>query len=860
MLVLHAPVVFSQTGGQAPTSEPQTAELPKVTVVGIRSSLATAQQIKRDSVEIVDSIVADDISRLPDFNVTDAMQRITGVQIVRDRGEGSNVSIRGLSQMETLLNGREFFTAGTGRNLNFADIPSDIVAGIDVIKTPSANHIEGGVGGSVNLRTRKPFDFRGREIVGTARIIRGDLARSTKGQVSLLASDRWTTAGSGEWGALVHLSYQDRGWREDQKGTGVPQARDQGHGNEIVPGQTVFAPSGTSETTSIGHRVRSAGSAILQWRASQALELYAEGSLVELKTIQDSHQINVTASNSFVPGSATLFPGTQDLRSITWTNSPLSVLSFARDLVDRTKLGAVGAIWSGESLTVKADLSRTTSFNSLFFSGPFFAGAAANFTHDLSNSVPATSLSGTNLLDPTNLRYTGIAFRYLPFSGSLTTARIDADQRVGGHFIDTVSAGIRLARRRALNDSGLIFADAPVAGLTAADKPGFVMPNPYNFFPGVGSSSIGGYLVGNLATARDAVALRNAFGITAPIPAEASLLSRWNVNEETQAAYAMAAFKVERWRLDGNAGLRMVRTREAVSSGQSDPSGAGVLPINVRSDYVDWLPSLNLRMRGDDGVVLRASASKTVTRPNFEQLTPSLILVPNPIDPSLNLGVAGNPDLAPIRSSNLDIAIERYFSANTSVFLTAFWKRVDGFVTNVSSPEVHGGATYQVTRPRNSAAADVRGFEVGYQQFYDKLPGWLGGLGLQVNYTYVDSETPSNELGTKVPLQNLSRHSVNLIGMYERGPWSARVAYNWRDKFLSGITNVVGVGALPAYTEGYGWLDASLRLRLSDRVSLAVEGTNLLRTMRRSYYGVPTRPQANLLNDRQFDATLTVRF
>jgi iron complex outermembrane receptor protein len=109
------------------------------------------------------------------------------------------------------------------------------------------------------------------------------------------------------------------------------------------------------------------------------------------------------------------------------------------------------------------------------------------------------------------------------------------------------------------------------------------------------------------------------------------------------------------------------------------------------------------------------------------------------------------------------------------------------------------------------------------------------------------------------PLPNLSLHSANLVGMYERGPVSARIAYNWRDKFLSGFTNVVGVGSLPIYTRGYGWLDASFSYRLDDRATLSVEGTNLLRTVRSAYYGVATRPQSAWINDRQISLVLQIR-
>ncbi len=168
-----------------------TIALKDIVVIGKRASLATAQEIKHEKMEIVDSVVADDISKLPDINVTDALSRVTGVQILRDRGEGAGVAIRGLTQMETLLNGREVFTAGAGRTLDFTDIPSEMLAGLDVYKTSSANQIEGGVGGTVDLRTRRPFDFDGRQLFGSARGIHGDLVNDERPQFSTLLSDRW---------------------------------------------------------------------------------------------------------------------------------------------------------------------------------------------------------------------------------------------------------------------------------------------------------------------------------------------------------------------------------------------------------------------------------------------------------------------------------------------------------------------------------------------------------------------------------------------------------------------------------------------------------------------------------------------
>jgi len=301
-----------------------------------------------------------------------------------------------------------------------------------------------------------------------------------------------------------------------------------------------------------------------------------------------------------------------------------------------------------------------------------------------------------------------------------------------------------------------------------------------------------------------------------------------------------------------------VRTRERVDGTQSVPSAGAQAPLQVHSAYTDWLPSAALRWRADGGLLLRAAASRTITRPTFEQLSPSLTLVPNPITPALNTGGAGNPDLQPVRANNLDLAVESGAGTGGAGSMTLFWKQVDGFVATASRPETWDGTTYQVRRPYNSDPARIRGVELAGLHFFDGLPDAWRGLGLQANYTFVDSATQDRRLGAEVPLQNLSRHSANLIGLYEHGPLSARLAWNWRSRFLSGVSSVVGLGALPVYTRAYGWLDAAFTWRLDDRMTLSMEGGNLLRSLRTSFTGVPTRPQGAWVNDRQWALSLSV--
>lgn len=807
--------------------------LPEMMVTGKRASLQNAQSIKQQKLEIVDSIIAEEIGKLPDMNVTDALSRVTGVQILRDRGEGSGVAIRGLTQMETLLNGREVFTAGNGRVLDFADIPSEMAAGIDVYKTTSADHLEGGVGGSIDLRTHRPFDFKDNKLGGSVRYLYGDLAKKGEPQYSMLASSRWKTDSLGEFGMLVNAALQKRAWREDQKATGSPTAR-----SNLIAGQTVIVPNGINESTSVGQRERTSASVVLEWAPQETLQLYAEGHYAEFLTKQDTYQIYGNAPSTFVPGSPVLFPGTNHLQSITWNNATLTTVGAARDTQDRTTQFAVGGTWTDDALTLNSDLSYTKSHNDLAYSTITLTGTAATLTQDLSSGAPSSVIGG-NLSSLAGFTSAGMWYAARPFDGELKAARLDGEYQLYGRAISSLLAGVRIARRQATDAPGQVsaFPSAPAVGNAA----GLVIRNPY-----------ANYIVGDPAAARNVTGARATLGITGALPTS-NPLGTWHIAEDTQSGYFMMKFATHDVPLTGNAGVCVVHTQEALS-GNRGPSAGPYTPVNLDSAYDDYLPSANLRYTLAEGLTLRGAVSKTLTRHDFNLMSPSLTL--NTVQ--LN-GSAGNPDLKPIRADNFDLALERYFSETTSAYLTGFYKKVDGFVTNVSNTETYDGVAYQVTRPQNSSRAYIKGLELGYQQFYDFLPGWLNGLGLQANYTYVDSRTPSSVLGTDAPLANLSRNSYNIVGMYEKGAISARIAYNWRSAFMSSVTNIANVGAFPIYTKAYGWLDASFNYNLSKGVMLSFEGNNLLRTARTSYYGVETRPASITRNDRQFAVVLAVK-
>ncbi len=209
VMAISSPLL-AQTGG-----DEEIVPVEEIYVTGMRSSLQHAQDIKRDADTFVDSITASDIGALPDRSVLEAMQRLPGVSIEWFAGvddpdhfgvEGSGVVIRGLTFTRSEFNGRDSFTANSGRGLNFQDVPPELMGGVDLYKSQTADMIEGGIGGTVSLRTRRPFDQDGRLISVSGDVSWGDLAREATPTISGLYSDRWSTD-AGEFGLLLNVAY-----------------------------------------------------------------------------------------------------------------------------------------------------------------------------------------------------------------------------------------------------------------------------------------------------------------------------------------------------------------------------------------------------------------------------------------------------------------------------------------------------------------------------------------------------------------------------------------------------------------------------------------------------------------------------
>jgi TonB-dependent receptor len=366
------------------------------------------------------------------------------------------------------------------------------------------------------------------------------------------------------------------------------------------------------------------------------------------------------------------------------------------------------------------------------------------------------------------------------------------------------------------------------------------------------------------------------------------------VNEKTQSAYIMTRFGGEMGdaRVSGNIGLRYTKTDRVADGFTAFPNATGlateadcaaipagqtpspfcqltpavraqarawangaVTPSRAKSSFDYWLPSFNLKVVMPHGLQYRFGLSKTVTPPDIGLTRNYYNLAINTNadgisngSPSGNVTV-GNPYLKPSQSKNIDASVEWYFAPVGSLTVAAFWKQLTdvNFNNTVRLPFTNNGATFDVvvTTPGNSSKkSTVKGFEVGYQQFYDFLPKPFDKLGINANYSYIDSSgVPQSTLSatdpdvaagrittvdtSKLPLQGLSKHNANFAVIYETSKLSARLAYNWRSDFLLTVRDVI-VPFAPIMNEATGQLDGSIFYNITPKMKIGLQGVNLL--------------------------------
>jgi TonB-dependent receptor len=278
-------------------------------------------------------------------------------------------------------------------------------------------------------------------------------------------------------------------------------------------------------------------------------------------------------------------------------------------------------------------------------------------------------------------------------------------------------------------------------------------------------------------------------------------LNGFTAKEKSYAMYGQGKYEFDLGdvAVDGTFGVRVVNT-DGRYSGFSRVNGSDgtsqIVPQVSRQNYLDVLPSFQTRIRLTPEFQVRLAYNQTRTRPSFGQLNPSLNITRNSPGPDGSppqyaaFGNGGNPNLKPLTSKNYDATLEYYFSKNGSATLAVFYRDLQGFISNytrdVMDPDY---GRIQINRPENAGKGEIKGAEASFQTFFDFLPGFLSGFGVQANVTYLDGTnalpTVLGEGARQVRITGLSKWAYNLTGFYEKGPVSARLSYNHRSSYIN---------------------------------------------------------------------------
>ncbi len=834
--------------------------LEEVVVRGVRGSVMSAQNLKMDSQQVVDSIVAEDIGKLPDNSVAEALQRVTGVQIARANGEASTVVVRGLPEVVTTLNGRNIFTT-TGRGVSLADIPADLLSRVDVKKSASSEDIEGGIAGVIDVYLRRPFDFDdGLTVAGGLRGVYSEQAESTDPIGSLTANNNWSTD-AGDFGAMLSVSYQDRGYMDQVNFVTAPFNHEIANvsGTPANADEPTLIPRVIGSYFRYGDRNRTSANGAFQFSPNSDSEYYAEFFHVGYE--QDS-QWNFWVPlpdwgnvEGVFPGELTEYkPGTNVAKEYVNPNAPGTITSNQAffNSSDTTQV-AFGGEWRFDDLTVTSDLAYTQSEadnRSFILDLIFFPQQVTyDFSKNGSGISDVTFATGDgsefDLFDESMYELTQFFDQRGRQEGEEIAWKTDFNLDLASEGLTSVDFGVRLSERTAFNQEADTGGSPNQSGgvVPLTDFPGLADRTPSGFMSDVVSLNTDQWLTPNREyLLNNRTEIREALGYD-PLPEGPEFIPElfFDNEENNYAAYAKANYDIEvgGLRLDGQFGGRFVRLESSLS-GTSVVDGT---PEAVASDSTDdkFLPSASARLELRDDLYLRAAASQTITRPAFADLNPSTAYFQPTPTQSFGTGTGGNPELESVESSNFDMSLEWYFSDAGSATAGFFTRDIDGYIQAYASEEMRDGVPFEVTRPQNTGSGTLEGIELAYTRFFDQLPGAWAGLGVQANVTFLDgeAETPPDADGNTEmqPLQNVSDESFNLIGLYEWEKFSARLAYNWRSEYFLSFNAAGDQPGNSVVVEETDSLDLAMNYEFNDNFTFSVEATNLTDSVYNDYFG-----------------------
>ncbi|WNH54082.1 TonB-dependent receptor [Stenotrophomonas oahuensis] len=870
LLALSIGLALGGTALAQEQTDQAATQLDTVTVTGYRASVEKALDIKRSESGVVDAIVAEDIGKFPDLNLAESLQRVPGVVITREAGEGRNISVRGLGPDFTRvrINGMEALTTvgagdqsgGTnrGRGFDFNVFASDLFSQLIVRKTASADVEEGSLGATVDLRTARPFDYDGFTFAASGQASYNAMAEKADPRVAALISNTWA---DNTFGALLSVAYSERQALEEGSNTGR-WANGPSNGNFSATSPFTAARSADvyhprfPRYVQMEHEQKRLGvTGTLQWKPTDATEISLDALYSKIDAERDENYIEAI---SFSRGTSTTprlvgKPATVVKNGVI-ENNALVYGEF--DNVDiRTEnrhdewstefkqIALNGQHRFGDDFTLsgKVGISRSKHENPIQTTIIMDKYDVDNYSYDYrgNNRFPILNY-GINPTDPAGWELAEIRLRPQYVDNDFDTGQID--------FNWNISPGFRLK-------GGILAKDYTFKTVELRRASELAVPNfangtkivPVDMTQPASLKGINGnpdqWVVPNLDAIADYFDIYSNSGTFAVAPRANNVRS---VEEKDRGGYLMGEFSTDLGSIpfSGNFGVRYVKTKQS-STGLSTLSTTTV-STTVEREYDDTLPSFNLVAEITPDFLIRLGAAKVMSRPGLGSLTPGSTVA---VAGGARTISTGNPNLDPIRATNVDLGFEWYFAEGAMAGVGLFYKDIDTFIQTTRETRpfsdsglpaellIGTGATpdsdFTYTKPVNTPGGELKGVEVNYTQPFTFLPGNWSNLGVQLNYTWVDSQiqyiNSAGQAVLKADLTGLSRNSWNATLFYEGKVWSGRVSATNRDDYLTQVTGTENGFSLDGYhgMTGTTFIDASIRYAITDKLELSLEGMNL---------------------------------
>ena len=945
--VLASSVAVALAGSVVPVSAQETALIEEIIVEGgIRGSLTRSMDIKRDSAGVVDAISAEEMGKFPDANLAESLQRITGVSISRERGEGSQVTVRGFGPEYNLvtLNGRQMPTHNaSSRSFDFGDLASEGIAGVQVYKTGRADVPTGGVGSSINISTTRPLDAPGQKVSMSAKMVNDTSTREGDEITPEFSGIYSNTFANDTIGIAITASSQKRNNSVNAAETSGWFTKPGDHsGADGIPNDDnqVNRPQSADEFYSIPRQIgysvtefettRTNGQVVLQWAPSDTVtgtldyvhsEFDLDRKMSDLSAWFDNAS-SVSQSSTWDDGSQRtplIYSEVTNFRDFAMglhedgrknTNESVALnlewqasdsLSLEFDYHDSSaETGATGPYGTGSLVTIASfnkvkqtvyygqelpileqDLNsgadgaeRPLYKNDMIITGSVFNNDFARMDIEQAKLSGTYELSESSSIDfgiqmtEVNNRFTSRNVQLDNWGGFTQPGELSAilnrasmkgqfDQLDGGNDprLQTEFFSADLADVIAVAEASYTARNAEYAQVGDCGT-GYCASSDWDTDKRTTEETTSAYFQFNDATEYNGMPINVQFGV------------RWEQTDVTSAALAPTYDEVF-W-LGGNE-FTMVQAEDADGN-----------PIQVFDDYAgDYdhiLPSFDFDIEVIDNLVLRASYSKTLTRPSFTDIQGGITVASTSFKRAGADAKGGNPGLVPIESTNYDLSVEWYYGEGSYLSVGYFEKDVENFIGssvredtifNLNMPL--GGAlfneavaasgidplkysdvgayifenlsdnaavvgdriygvngdplvNFKITSPANQETAKVDGVEINLQHNFGE-----SGFGMIANATFVSANVgyDNMKIDSQFVLNGLS-DSANLVAFYDKDGLQARLAYNWRDSFLAGVGQGAGTYTNPTNVESYGQLDISASYDINDNLTVFFAGLNVL--------------------------------